>query len=221
MELMMGGKTSRNKGSGYERKIAKVLTEWWGEKFFRTPLSGGHQDMSQEMNVAGDIITKDVNFPFHLELKKHEGWCLEQVLISPKQGKIGDWFRQAKSDCKPGKIPFLIFSKNYFPDFFLFERESVESIHTLRRQSVAIFKEVLYNVPDVFIIPKKGMAIGLLDSFLDNISKEAILEAGVLGCQSMISNASSVVKSRNGSIKSLNVPRRLKKRVAKKKKNVK
>ena len=77
----MGGKTSRNKGSGYERKIAKVLTEWWGEKFFRTPLSGGHQDMSQEMNVAGDIITKDVNFPFHLELKKHEGWCLEQVLL--------------------------------------------------------------------------------------------------------------------------------------------
>ena len=65
------------------------------------------------------------------------------------------------------------------------------------------------------------MAIGLLDSFLDNISKEAILEAGVLGYQSMISNASSVVKSRNGSIKSLNVPRRLKKRVAKKKKNVK
>ena len=143
------------------------------------------------------------------------------TVVSRSARKIGDWFRQAKRDCKPGKIPFLIFSKNYFPDFFLFEREPIESILSLKKQSMGIFKQVLYTVPSVFIIPKTGMAIGMLDSFLDNVSKADIIKAGEEGCLSMITDVKSVVKSSNGFSKSLTVPVRLKRRAVKKKKPLK
>ena len=55
---------SRNKGVLFERKIAKMLSDWWGDTFSRTPLSGGWQKKREEgKRVRGDIITPD-NFPF-------------------------------------------------------------------------------------------------------------------------------------------------------------
>lgn len=215
----MSGKMSRNKGAAYERRIAKILTAWWGTKFFRTPLSGGHQDMSNEMNIAGDLVTKDVLFPFHLELKKQEGWNLEHLLTSDKMGKIGDWFRQAKKDCKPGKIPFLIFSKNYSPDFFLLQRNDMTSIQSVYTQNAKIFKMLLYRMRNLYVIPYSGHIVGLLDEFVEVFTREEIIQAGDLKkCHSMTTNAKNAATKSKDSIKSVRLPQKLRKRARKKKK---
>ena len=203
----MSGRMSRNKGAAYERKIAKILSAWWGEKFFRTPLSGGHQDMASQMAVVGDIITKDKNFPFHLELKKQEGWALENVLTSDKKGKIGDWIAQAKSDCKEDKIPFLIFSKNYHPDFFLLEKTEKSSF---------IFSLIEEKLSSIFILTKENLAIGLLDDFLKSVKKDDLICKGEDPCPSMDSFALLVERQKRSFLKSRTVLKKSKNSVVKK-----
>lgn len=90
------GKTSRRKGSSYERKVAHLLEEIWNEKFKRTPLSGGWA----KEKITGDIVPIDRqedNFPFSIE-------CKNQKAVS-----IPAWLNQAKEDCPEGKMPLLIF----------------------------------------------------------------------------------------------------------------
>jgi len=90
------GKTSRRKGSTYERVVAAVLAEGWGEDFRRTPMSGGWA----KEKVTGDIVPvsreKD-NFPFSIECKNR------------KTLSVPAWLEQAKEDCPPEKLPLLIF----------------------------------------------------------------------------------------------------------------
>ena len=90
------GKTSRRKGSSYERVIAQILQEIWGEEFRRTPLSGGWS----KKKVTGDIVPvsrSKNNFPFSVECKNRK------TLAVPA------WLKQAKDDCPKNQIPLLVF----------------------------------------------------------------------------------------------------------------
>lgn len=111
---------SKQKGSEYERKIAKILSKWWGEEFNRTPMSGGLH-WKQDNRVAGDIVTPpDSVYPWTTECKKRQEWDLEQVLKGT--GDVEKWWSQAVGDGeRVGLRPLLIFSKNFAPDYVMLD----------------------------------------------------------------------------------------------------
>lgn len=111
----------RNKGSNQERKLAKLLTEWWGAKCYRTPGSGAWatSQTNGKLNSAGDIVCEDPDFPFATESKKAEGWHLEQLLFAPKS-QIFQWWEQTVNQCPDDKIPMLVFCRNGVPEICAF-----------------------------------------------------------------------------------------------------
>lgn len=99
---------SKIKGSGYEREVAKFLSEKYGEPFVRVPNSGAYTgganshrksflDGNQAKSFKGDIIAPDLwikfnsecknyaDFPFHLlltgECRQLDSW-LDQLLVA-------------------------------------------------------------------------------------------------------------------------------------------
>jgi len=109
---------SKNKGSTYERKIAKYLSSWWGGNFSRTPASGGLR-WGTDNRIAGDIVAPpEADFPFVTELKNREGWLMEHILLDIGQPK--EWLAQVISDARRVKrTPMLIFSRNRAKDFIM------------------------------------------------------------------------------------------------------
>lgn len=112
------GINGKQKGAKFERDIAKLLSEWWGEDFNRVPMSGG-LDWQKDNRVTGDIVPPpDSDFPYTVECKKREGWDFEQVIKGT--GEVADWWKQCTNDAKKvDKIPLLIFSKNRSPIYFM------------------------------------------------------------------------------------------------------
>lgn len=107
---------SRDKGIRFERKIAKAFSESLGLDIRRTPLSGGWAKGSAE--VAGDLVCVDNpdDFPYHVECKCSEGWKLES-LFTDQHKWFDDWWEQCVTECPEGKIPLLVFTRNYTPEF--------------------------------------------------------------------------------------------------------
>lgn len=137
------GKKSRNKGSGYERKIAKILGHWWAddpELFRRTPMSGGWA----KEKLTGDITPvkeEGEDFPFSVECKKHEGWEFHQFFSI--KSKFWDWWEQCVSDCEgKDKLPLLIFSRNRIPDFMACSLIPNETFK---------FPEFYFKLPDMYL----------------------------------------------------------------------
>ncbi len=114
------GKGSKQKGSGYERRIAKILGEWWGEPFRRTPNSGGWDKQVDDGSVmaTGDIIPPHGSaWPFSVECKNQEGWTLEAIM-SGRCVRFLKWWEQCRKDARTvEKLPLLIFTRNRQPDF--------------------------------------------------------------------------------------------------------
>lgn len=112
------GKGAKIKGSGYELKTAKKLSPIWGGTFARTPGSGSLH-WGSDQRVAGDIIAPpEVDFPFVVECKKHEGWTMDHVILNIGDPK--DWWAQVVTDCRRvKKTPMLIFSRNRAKDFVM------------------------------------------------------------------------------------------------------
>jgi hypothetical protein len=112
------GRGAKVKGSGYELKIAKLFSPWWGGQFHRVPGSGSLH-WGDDNRVAGDIAApQGLDFPFVVECKKHEGWTMDHVLLN-----IGDpfkWWGQVVTDARRvRKVPLLIFSRNRAKDYVM------------------------------------------------------------------------------------------------------
>ena len=98
IEKSKRGKSSKRKGSTYERKVAKIYKEALGVELVRTPLSGGFQKNIKATNIKGDLscLNDSIDFRLHTE-------CKDQKAI-----KIRDWFNQACDDCPEGHIPTVV-----------------------------------------------------------------------------------------------------------------
>jgi Holliday junction resolvase len=119
-------KNSQNKGKNFERLIAKKLTETLGIEFKRTPQSGA-SPLGQDWQLLGDIVTKDSNWEYCIELKKQEGWEFKDFFN--KKSKIYKWWEQAEEQAtKISKIPVLIFSKNYDDIYVMMKIKDFENI---------------------------------------------------------------------------------------------
>ena len=107
---------SRDKGNRFERRIANTLKEAFGVNLRRTPLSGGWAE--DHPDTAGDIVNTDpeADWPYSIECKNSESWRLES-LFTDNHKWFDDWWKQTLDECPEGKIPVLIFTRNYCPTF--------------------------------------------------------------------------------------------------------
>lgn len=137
---------SKQKGSTYERRVAKLMTDWWGGEFSRVPASGGLR-WGADQRVAGDIVPPlRSNFPFVIECKKHEGWGLHNLLLNT--GPIRTWWEQVILDCtrmaEHGMAPCLVFSKNRDKDYILIPY--VEDVFNLLASKHPVSRQIVeYN----------------------------------------------------------------------------
>lgn len=169
-------KNSRNKGSRFERTVAKAWESWTGYKFSRTPGSGG---WAKAKDAMGDLVCTDEKhsrrFPFSIECKNYQEIKFEHILLGLRSCKIVSFWEQATKDAKrSGKIPILIMRYNSMPKgeaFFIIEAGlldlfMVSSNPGLSRMeiktekvhlSVYMFKEVqkLLNYRDIFKYARK------------------------------------------------------------------
>lgn len=96
------GKTSRNKGSNFERLVAKKFEEAYGVKLVRTPLSGGLAKSSNKQDFKGDIVCaeEDVDILLGIECKNQKTWSLPA------------WLKQSEEETPDGKVPCVVFHKH-------------------------------------------------------------------------------------------------------------
>ena len=94
----------RNKGAGFERKIAKSLTEWSGKTFDRVFRSGGGA-------AKGDIAPAYHSWPFVAELKNRESWGHHELFNN--KGNIWKWWSKVCEEAEDAaKYPLLIIKRN-------------------------------------------------------------------------------------------------------------
>jgi Holliday junction resolvase len=86
--------SSKNKGSGGERELAKILKER-GYPVYRTYASGA----GLEKGDLGNFRVRD-DLLFHVEVKRQERISLQS------------WWDQAVRDCPPEAEPLLVFRRN-------------------------------------------------------------------------------------------------------------
>lgn len=107
-------KHPKEKGSNFERKVAKMLSEWSGFEFMRTPMSGAIHNF-KDKRVISDIVAPLSlgDFPFSIECKCCQyDWDFSQIL----EGTSMFWkhWKQCWDDSqKEGMEPMLVFTKNY------------------------------------------------------------------------------------------------------------
>jgi len=94
------GAYSRRKGAAFERKIARLFADWTGYPCRRTPMSGAY---GAEWNLAGDLMFsrgdhpwKSNSPPLLIELKRREGWTMDQIVA--RTGPFFDWWRKLGSE---------------------------------------------------------------------------------------------------------------------------
>lgn len=161
---------SKAKGSSYELKVAKILSQWWGEEFHRTPMSGGLH-WKADNRVAGDIVTPpDSLFPFSVECKKREEFTFEQILKGT--GDVEKWWKQCIGDCKRVSMkPMLIFSKNFAPNYLMIDY--VDFSKTIESGKSPEFNYFVIHTKD----GKPDRILCTLEDFLEHASKEDICKS--------------------------------------------
>lgn len=109
---------SRKKGSRNERGIVKLMLDWTGYEFARTPQSGGLH--WKKKHTCGDVVCIDdvhgFKFPFSIEAKFHENLDLLHLIddtIGKKSNKVILFWEQAEKDAKIyNRIPLLFMRRN-------------------------------------------------------------------------------------------------------------
>lgn len=102
---------SKNKGSTYERKIAKAMSEATGDNFKRTPGSGAMGTTSNIQAMQGDVFNADWmdKFPFFFELKKYKAVNLYHFIQNLKSCNITKWvvkMQEQQADYQTGVLIF-------------------------------------------------------------------------------------------------------------------
>jgi len=164
---------SKAKGSAYELKISKVLGNWWGEEFHRTPASGGLR-WKEDNRVVGDIVTPPTSvWPWVTELKKRENWEFTHLLKGT--GEIESYWEQVCSDAqRSGLKPMLIFSKNFCPDFLMLPIEDFTQLCVTASNRIS--KKLMFNYFIVAKTDKPPRVVCILDDFVKAITKQDVIK---------------------------------------------
>lgn len=110
------------KGSGFEREVAKYLTERYGENFLRTVGSGAFtggmnrfrkQDLTenQARHHKGDVTPPDRFFRMNMECKFYADLGFHQ-LFQGKCGQMDTWIEQTYEAADDGDVNIIIIKIN-------------------------------------------------------------------------------------------------------------
>ncbi len=113
------GVNPRSKGKRGERLVRDALAAWTGLEFARTPSSGAFGTTNKIHELVGDVVCKNGNFAYSIEVKNVNTWNLEGFFSSPKS-PVRKWWEQTLVQAeKTGKIPLLLLTKNQHPIYCL------------------------------------------------------------------------------------------------------
>lgn len=166
-------KSGREKGFGFERKIAKKLSLWWTDGddenvFVRRASSGGRKsDKSGESGYGGDIhADKEIGFPLvnllSFELKHTKDMDPSFLLMSGDNPFADAWGQCLEDAMTTQRVPCLIY-----------KREKIECICLFTLFIVKLSEYVNIN-RDLYFLRYKKIMIFPLDEFLDVVDPEII-----------------------------------------------
>lgn len=121
---------SKQKGNDFELKVAKLLTEWSGEKFHRTPASGALH-WENDNRVVSDIVPPQtlVGWPFSIECKKVETSWEFNTFIEGTSVTLKEHWKQCYGDAQREQmIPMLVFTKNYRDTYMMITQETFNKL---------------------------------------------------------------------------------------------
>ena len=121
------GRRSKRKGKTYERRCAKILTEFTGINFRPTPASGGFNKQGvtiREELFCGDLICDSPNFRFCIEAKNREEFSFTALLKKPQTAAFTKWWWQCTDDAqRVGLFPLLFFKPDNNADFVVMTKD--------------------------------------------------------------------------------------------------
>lgn len=103
---------SKQKGNKNELECCKLLEKWTGEKFIRTPASGGRR-LQNNSSFCGDVVkeNEDFDFKFSVETKHYKEIDFAEF-IKPTSFIMKVW-KQATADAiRANKLPLVVLRKN-------------------------------------------------------------------------------------------------------------
>ena len=92
-EKVKQGKNNKSKGQWYERLVCKIINDYLGTEFIRTPKSGGGPIWKGDLMNRGKESIMDI---IHFECKNH------------KNLHIQTWLQQAYSDAPSRTVPTVV-----------------------------------------------------------------------------------------------------------------
>jgi hypothetical protein len=122
------GRKSKRKGKTYERRCAKLLTEFTGFGFRSVPSSGGFNKFGgvkiREELFCGDLICDSPDFKFCVEAKNREEFSFTTILKNAQTAAFTKWWYQCLEDAKTVKLlPILFFKPDYQADFIALDAD--------------------------------------------------------------------------------------------------
>lgn len=163
-------KNPKEKGNNHERKVAKMLSDWSGEKFMRTPMSGAIHNFKDKRVVSDIVAPLSIgDWPFSIEAKCVECSWEFNTFIEGTSMTLKEHWKQCCDDAeREGLIPMLVFTKNYRDIFIM------------------ITKEVFYQLdiePESYInLIHKGQDLVILkfSDFLQLVSVDTLISKNLL-----------------------------------------
>ena len=120
---------SKEKGKKHEREVAKLLSEWSGHKFMRTPMSGAIHNFKDKRVVSDIVAPLSIGaFPFSIECKCVQyPWEFNTIL----EGTSTFWkhWEQCYMDAEREDLfPMLVFTKNYRETFVAIRQTEFDAL---------------------------------------------------------------------------------------------
>ena len=110
---------SKLKGSAFEAKIAKYLSEEFNKQFRRVPLSGALEWMKGDLIVIDDTAW----FPWTIECKHYKSVEWNNLLTAKSSEMFIFWTQTLREAEVMKKKPLLIFRWNRSKDFVAYDDE--------------------------------------------------------------------------------------------------
>ncbi len=161
----------KKKGNGFERKVAKMLSDWSGHPFHRTPMSGALH-WSNDKRVVSDIVPpQELKWPFSVECKNVESSWEFNTLLESTCLFWKHWTQAQEDAIRENMVPILVFTKNYRNVFIALENHSFEQLLELSQGDCNFFTKEYLKISN----PAFGNLVILpFDSFLDTFSLDIV-----------------------------------------------
>lgn len=178
---------SKIKGSGYEREVAKSLSETYNEPFVRVPNSGAYVgginnhrknflDSNQTKSFKGDIIAPDTWLKFNCECKSYKDFPFH-LLYSGDCKQLDSWLEQLLDVCDEGDLNVLFMKFNRIGQYIAVEPKHTWILDNYTFYSSKKYGDWLITDKESFFVNNKELFKKYSTGSTDTMSNE-ILNTG-------------------------------------------